>query len=184
MARALGLDDGGGAAFVTYVPASTVRRVVAYIGDSLLLGAVGLAVWEVVDHLGIARSPANTPFGAPIELATLAVVLLLVGMNAVYFTVLWRLQQGTLAMRLLRLRIGRAADGVPLTWRQGIVRWLLLEGILSLTSAMVPENDVTYALTGLAAILWVTILLISTIRDPMHRGLHDRWSDSMVVSES
>ncbi|MBX3030395.1 MAG: RDD family protein [Chloroflexi bacterium] len=184
MAGALGLGDGGGAASVTFVRASTTRRVVAYIGDSLLLGAVGLAIWGVVDHLGIARSPANTPIGSSIEPATLAVVLLLVGMNALYFTVLWRLQQGTLAMRLLRLRVGRAADGVPLTWRQGIVRWLVLEGILSLTSAMVPENDVTYAFSGLAGITWVTILLISTIRDPMHRGLHDRWSDSMVVSEA
>ncbi len=164
-------------------PASTARRVIAYVVDVILLATVSLAVWELVDRMGLASSPVNTPVGIPLAPAAVVIEILLVSMSGVYFIGLWRAARRTLGMRLMRLWIGRAEDGIPLTWRQGIVRWLLLEGILSFVSMAARDADATYVLVSLSTIGWTLVLIVSTIRDPMHRGVHDRWSGSLVVVE-
>jgi hypothetical protein len=64
------------------------------------------------------------------------------------------------------------AGATPLGWGRAAVRWAVLFGwvVAGIASA------------ALVALAWLLVLLISAWRHPQHRGLHDRYAQSLVVS--
>lgn len=95
-----------------------------------------------------------------------------------YFIALWSGgRRATLGQRLLSIQVGHAFDGVPLTLDQAVRRWLGLGFFLNLF-AFTPSLS---ALSGLAQIVWVFALFVTTIGSPTKQGLHDRFAESAVV---
>ena len=169
------------------------RRSAAYIVDSLIVGMVYLLVGAVFDALFgplVETTPDGTalvvvavePLRVALELAvTLAI-------DGLYFAGSWSRWGASPAQRVLRVRI-QLARGVPqprstqslpveAAWR----RWAILAvgpialGALAASGAL--DIDVLVVLNG----SWFLVLLVSTVVDPLRRGLHDRVAGTVVVS--
>jgi uncharacterized RDD family membrane protein YckC len=150
------------------VIAGTFTRVVAYVIDALLVFLVVFLVGVVV---GAYRTDAS-------QAITFVVGLVSLALSAAYFIGLWRSAwHGTLGMRLMRIRVLGAVNGATLGLDSAVIRWLALTGIIS-AAALIPVGT---TLIGLLALIWVIALLVTTVMDPLHQGLHDRWAGSVVV---
>jgi len=100
-------------------------RLVAYLLDALLLGAVGFG-WGLLLAIGMALLTSSALLG-PVPALLLTQVLGALP-NLVYFGVLEGLWGQSLGKRVLRLRVGTIASGQP----PGIGRTMLRAGILYL----------------------------------------------------
>ncbi|MFN8519386.1 MAG: hypothetical protein U0667_08345 [Chloroflexota bacterium] len=101
-----------------------------------------------------------------------------VAVSAVYFVGCWCLAHGH-ACSACPARAAPVASVRP--DRQGVVRWLVLEGVLSAISLIGGDDDVLYWLTGGAT--WTSIaLLLTTLRDSRRRGIHDKLAGSLVIA--
>ena len=110
--------------------------------------------------------------------ATLLAGLALVAVDAVYFIGLWRSGgQATLGMRLLQLRVVRAADATTLPLNAAAIRWLALSGVISIVAVLPPGAS----WLGLVGVVWIVVLLVTTAMDRLHQGIHDRWAGSVIV---
>jgi uncharacterized RDD family membrane protein YckC len=157
-----------GGAVEGVVIARVFPRVVAYFVDSLLLGALGVAVSAA---LGLYDADPD-----PVVIFGVAAVLVLV--DLLYFIGLWTSGlQGTLGMRLLKLRILDSVTAGTLPLNDALLRWIALSGAIGILG-LVPGLR---AYIGLIGAIWVLILLISTATNPLRQGLHDRWARSVVV---
>ena len=157
-----------GGAVEGVVIARVFPRVVAYVFDMLLLGAIGLAA-----GYALGRYDANPD---PIVRFGIGAVLVLV--DLLYFVGLWTSgMQGTLGMRLLKLRILNSVTAGTLPLNDALLRWIALSGAVSIL-ALVPGIE---AYIGLISAIWVLILLVTTATNPLRQGLHDRWARSVVV---
>jgi uncharacterized RDD family membrane protein YckC len=151
-----------------WVVAGVFSRLVAFAIDTFILGCITLIIGAVV---GVYREGSS-------QALALGVGLVGVAIDGLYFVALWTSGgRATLGMRLIGLRVLRAADGGPLAMDAAVVRWLALTGIVQLL-AIVP---VANGLLGLVALAWVVVLLITTGTDRLHQGFHDRWAGSVVV---
>lgn len=147
-------------------------RLVAYFVDGLILGILTIVAAIVVTAALGTRSVEEGTGAAALNLVATAV-------GAAYFVGLWRSPaKATLGMRLFRLQVGNAFDGVTLTPGQAFGRWLALGYPVTLIAAVVPAT--TEALS-LIALLWSFVLLISTGASATRQGLHDRFANSAVV---
>ena len=150
------------------VIAGVFSRVVAYTIDLALLTALSVSVGAMIGTYG---PDANTT-------ATLLAGLLLVAVDAAYFIGLWRSGgQATLGMRLLQLRVVRAADAATLPLNAAAIRWLALSGVISIVAVLPPGAS----WLGLIGLVWIVVLLVTTATDRLHQGIHDRWAGSVVV---
>ena len=157
-----------GGAVEGVVIARVFPRVVAYFVDMLLLGALGVAAGAA-----LGRYDAN-----PDPVVRFGVGAVLVLVDLLYFVGLWTSGlQGTLGMRLLRLRILNSVTAGTLPLNDALLRWIALSGAVGIL-ALVPGIE---AYIGLIGALWVLILLVSTATNPLRQGLHDRWARSVVV---
>ncbi len=150
------------------VIAGVFSRVVAYTIDLALLTALNVSVGAVIGTYG----------PDAVMTTTLLAGLVLVAIDAAYFIGLWRSGgQATLGMRLIRLRVVRAADAATLPLNAAAVRWLALSGIVSIVAVLPAAGS----WLGLVGLVWVVILLLTTATDRLHQGIHDRWAGSVVV---
>jgi uncharacterized RDD family membrane protein YckC len=150
------------------VIARVFPRVVAYFVDGLLLGAIGLAVGIPLGMYDVDRD-RTTAF-------LVGAVLVLV--DLLYFVGLWTSGlQGTVGMRLLRLRVLDAATAGTLPLNDALLRWIGLAGAIGILG-LVPGLE---SFVGLIGAIWVLVLLITTATNPLRQGLHDRWARSVVV---
>jgi uncharacterized RDD family membrane protein YckC len=150
------------------VIARVFPRVVAYFVDGLLLGALGVAVGVPLGMYDADRDQ-TTAF-------LVGAVLVLV--DLLYFVGLWTSGlQGTLGMRLLRLRVLNAATAGTLPLNDALLRWIGLAGAIGILG-LVPGLE---AYIGLIGAIWILVLLLTTATDRLHQGLHDRWARSVVV---
>ena len=97
--------------------------------------------------------------------------------SALYFIGSWSGgRRATLGQRLLKIQVGNAFDGRPLTLDQAIRRWLGFGEFIWLIG-FVP------GLAGFSSLyfLWALVLLITTAASPTKQGLHDRLANSAVV---
>jgi uncharacterized RDD family membrane protein YckC len=157
-----------GGAVEGVVIARTFPRVVAYVVDLLLLGAVGLAVGAALGVYDANPDPVVT-FGV-------SAVLVMVGL--LYFVGLWTSGlQGTIGMRLLKLRILNSVTAGTLPLNDALLRWIALSGAIGILG-LVPGLR---GYIGLIGLIWVLVLLITTATNPLRQGLHDRWARSVVV---
>jgi uncharacterized RDD family membrane protein YckC len=150
------------------VIARVFPRIVAYVVDVLILGALGLVV---TIPLGLYNNGGDR---------TLALVVSagLVVVDLVYFVGLWTSGlQATVGMRLLRLRVLNAATAGSLPFNDALLRWLGLTGAIGIL-ALVPGIDVYIVQIGA---IWLVVLLITTASDRLRQGLHDKWARSVIV---
>jgi uncharacterized RDD family membrane protein YckC len=171
--------------------ADVPNRAIAYIIDAILVGIVSAIVGAVL--FAIVGSPTkvesiadpNSLLGFRIETTTNYVSSLLyaivgAGISAGYFLYTWTAMRGTVGMRLLGMQVGNAADGATLTMEQAVRRWLALGGVFSLAQTLNPIPLIG-VLLGLAALIWVIALIVTTAQSPTKQGLHDQFAGTIVV---
>ncbi len=150
------------------VIAGVFSRAVAYGIDAFFLGSFNLAIFGL---LGLYSDDRN-------ETVALIVSVGLIAIDFVYFVGLWTSGwQGTMGMRLLRLRVLGAASAGTLSLNDALLRWLALSGTLSIL-ALVPGLG---RYVGLIELAWFVALLLSAAMHPLRQGLHDRWARSVVA---
>jgi len=171
--------------------ADVPNRIIAYIIDAIIVGLAGLIVGVVV--YAVVGSPVSTRtvadpnsiLGVRFETTTNYVATLLgaivgLALSAGYFIYTWTAMRATVGMRLLGMQVGNAADGATLTMEQAVRRWLALGGIFSLGQFLNPIPLIGL-LIGLAALIWVIALIVTTAQSPTKQGLHDQFAGTIVV---
>jgi uncharacterized RDD family membrane protein YckC len=150
------------------VIAGVFSRAVAYSIDAFFLGTFNLAIFGL---LGLYSDDRN-------ETVALIVSVGLIAIDFVYFVGLWTSGwQGTMGMRLLRLRVLGATSAQTLSLNDALLRWLALSGTLSIL-ALVPGLG---RYIGLVELAWFIALLFSAAIHPLRQGFHDRWARSVIA---
>lgn len=151
-----------------YVFAGGLIRFVAYLIDGIILWFLGTVVFAMVGSL----IPS-------VQGMFFAHTLVALAIDAIYFIGLWTSEgRATVGMRILKVQVGNAFDGRKLDLGQGVRRWLALGSWLA---ALGYTEDLSI-LVGLVALVWIIILLITTVTSPTKQGLHDRFANSAVVA--
>jgi uncharacterized RDD family membrane protein YckC len=78
------------------------------------------------------------------------------------------------------MQVGNAADGATMTMEQAVRRWLALGGVFTLAQTLNPL-PLLGVLLGLAALIWVIALIVTTAQSPTKQGLHDQFATTIVV---
>ncbi|HSL77796.1 MAG TPA: RDD family protein [Candidatus Limnocylindrales bacterium] len=155
--------------------ADVLARFVAYLIDGFLIALVAGIIAEPMGW-GVVPDAAD-PFG-PESFRTTEYTILTAAIGALYFIASWSGgRRATLGQRLLKIQVGNAFDGRPLSFDQAVRRWLGLGEFLSLFG-------LTAGLAALASgvqLIWTIVLLITTASSPTKQGLHDRIANSAVV---
>lgn len=170
-ARDRATDDG--AVGAELVVASVRARLGALVIDDLLVLVVSFVV---VVALAFILSAAGVSAGS--AESTLVVSLVAEVAIAGYFVGGWRTShQATPGLRLLGLRVVHATEGRTLALGEAMRRYVFLYGPAAVL-ALLPGPAAT---SSALSLLWAAVLLLTTIADPRHRGLHDRSAPSLVV---
>lgn len=165
--------------------ADVPNRLVGYLLDIVILtilsfvGAVIISViFGPVVTIDVSADPrVGVDQGLALLNGALGTII-----SAVYFVGSWRRFRGSPGQRLLRMEIGAEADGVTITYRQGVVRWLLIGLPLSLEASLTPViSGSADALLILVLLVWYLVLLVGTARNPAKQGLHDRLAHTAVT---
>ena len=155
--------------------ADTLARFVAYVIDGFLIALIAGIIAEPMGW-GVVPDAAD-PFG-PESFRTTEYTILTAALGALYFIASWSGgRRATLGQRILKIQVGNAFDGRPLSFDQAVRRWLGLGEFLSLFG-------LTAGLAALASglqLIWTIVLLITTATSPTKQGLHDRIANSAVV---
>lgn len=161
-------------------------RAVAYLVDLFLVSVVTVGLWTLIDRVpGMRPAPLNTPGVGqdPMSLARLVIDHLVLG---AYFVALWSGGRSTIGMRLMRIRVVRAADGAAVTLSAAVVRWLVLALPALLLDVLVRARPDLFgsslALLGGALFGWPLVIVASVVLDRGRRGLHDRAAGTAVVA--
>jgi uncharacterized RDD family membrane protein YckC len=155
-------------------------RVVAWWIDAILLALIGAVVGGIFGFRSAMTETIDTPTGEiDYNELFLATEWTIVGLaiSALYFIGSWSGgRRATLGQRLLKIQVGNAFDGRPLSLDQAIRRWLGFGEFIWLIG-FVP------GLAGVSSLyfLWALVLLITTATSPTKQGLHDRLANSAVV---
>lgn len=163
--------------------ADVPNRIFAYIIDAIIVGVinivivaiVGGAMGGIVNTNILSGSFGSVNYGALLVASVIGLVI-----NAGYFVYTWTAMRGTVGMKLLGMQVGNETEGNTLTLNQAVTRWALLGGIFSLAQLLNPF-PLLGLLLGLAALIWVIALLVTTAQSPTKQGLHDRYAHTMVV---
>ncbi len=174
------------------IHAAPLGRLFAFLVDALLLTGVVFAFSMALDAtVGPAVSfraeegGAGNGFMIHRDRVMLAWILN-VALGAGYFIGSWARRSGrdlpsTPGQRLLRIAVGQAGASRPITPAQATARWLLLMGPVSLCALLGIVAPASRAPVALVSLAWYLILLVTTLRSPAGRGLHDRFSGSIVT---
>ncbi|MGH2463071.1 MAG: RDD family protein [Candidatus Limnocylindria bacterium] len=153
------------------------RRLVAFIIDVVLavIAVVGFGIL-----LAIVLAVTGTQIDVNDPTTSYMNFVLTMVVTAGYFILAWRQRRATLGQKWLGLIVGNQADGERLTWGAATIRWLLLTlgPIPTLITLIVPSAS---GLVVLLAIGWWIALLVTTAISPTKQGLHDQWSQTLVV---
>jgi uncharacterized RDD family membrane protein YckC len=171
--------------------ADVPNRIIAYIIDAIIIFIVGVIISIVIYAiLGPATSlkevqDPNSILGVRFEtqtniLSALVFAVFNIAWSGGYFVYMWTAMRGTVGMKLLGMQVGNAADGATLSMEQAIRRWLALGGVFALAQALNPL-PLLGILLGLASLIWVIALLVTTAQSPTKQGLHDQFAGTIVV---
>lgn len=152
------------------------RRIAAYLFDCLVVLVIS----------GLTESAITTawlPSGGPnLDERTYILLGLVGGLEQLaYFTTGWAIWKGTLAQRVMHLRVEDVTTGKALTWPDAVVRWAILQGPFALVT-IVP--DAARIPVQLVATAWAVFLLSATRNAPDGRGPHDRFLNSRVTRDA
>jgi uncharacterized RDD family membrane protein YckC len=161
-------------------------RLVAYIIDGLILGAISGAIagvlgLGVLGWFGMDMGRPGNMFGNGFGggflgagffgLAWFAWIAIVTIVSGLYFVGLWMRNGATVGQMLFNLEVRNAADGTRIGQEQAIRRWAFLT---------VPVLTSLPAL-GLLVFIYQVYLLISTSNDPAKQGFHDKQAATVVV---
>jgi uncharacterized RDD family membrane protein YckC len=167
-------------------------RVIAFILDAIVLSIVGLLLALVIGGaFGGLASGAQTAGGSMDAAggalnvgAFLVVAMAELALSFAYFAWSWVVLRGTPGMKMLGLQIGDQADGHSISWDQALVRWLLLGIAATLATFAVYVPSLVGLVVAIIALLWLTLLLYTTVLSPTKQGLHDRTARTVLVKSS
>jgi uncharacterized RDD family membrane protein YckC len=173
------------------VYADVPNRIIAQIIDAIIVGIVGLLLSLILYAIvGAPTTVTTVPdpsqiLGVRFETETHIVSVILstllgVVLSAGYYIYTWTAMRGTFGQRALGMQVGNAADGATLTMEQAVKRWLAVGGVFSLAQFLNPL-PLLGLLVGLASLVWVIALLVTTAQSPTKQGLHDQFAGSVVV---
>lgn len=150
-------------------------RLVAWLVDLLIIGAVAALIL-----IAIAGTMMD---GTPEDLTTANILfaILVTGLEFLYFVGFWTGgAAATPGMRLLSLRIASTRSRGGLGIGQAAVRWAAFGYPLTLLTVVDAAGQfASWALTA-----WSVVLLLTTILSDTNRGLHDRWSGTVIVQRA
>jgi uncharacterized RDD family membrane protein YckC len=152
----------------------TAPRFVAYWIDAILLGLVNGAISASIG------SGTTLTQGGQLNwtIADFVASVIGVAINGAYFVAFWSGgRRSTLGQMLLKIQVGNAFDGRPLSMEQAIRRWLGLGQFFGLFAVSVSALGIVFTLS----LIWEVALFISTVTSPTKQGLHDRIANSAVV---
>lgn len=164
--------------------ADVPNRLVGYLVDIVFLTAlsfVGAVIISVlfgpVVKIDLSSDPhVSIDQGLAVLNAIVSTVI-----SAAYFIGTWRRFRGSPGQRLLHMEMG-TGSGAPLTYGKGAIRWLLIGLPLCVEASLTPfVSGSVDALLILAVLVWDLCLLVSTARNPMKRGWHDRLAGTLVT---
>jgi uncharacterized RDD family membrane protein YckC len=171
--------------------ADVPNRVIAYIIDIIILAIVNVVIGIVL--FAVIGSPTsvdtiqdpNAILGVRFETHTNIISSLLyavvgLAVSAGYFIYTWTAMRGTIGMKALGMQVGNAADGATLTRDQAVRRWLALGGIFSLAQTL-NQLPLLGLLIGLASIVYVIFLIVTTAQSPTKQGWHDKFAGTIVA---
>lgn len=168
--------------------ADVPNRLIAYLIDAIiltLLSFVGAVAISVIFGPVVTFNLTAEPHVSVNTGLAFANVGLSTAISVVYFVLSWRRNAGSPGQRLLRMRLWPASGEGSITLRQGIIRWLFVGlplGVEASISVALAGQAETVLLLSLA--IWYVILLVSTARDPLKRGFHDRVAGTLVTKEA
>jgi uncharacterized RDD family membrane protein YckC len=160
--------------------ASTASRFIAYLIDLIIIGIIGSII------AGIVAGPSFTTIdtgsgnfgGYQTSMMSPVYSIVTVALGAAYFILSWSGgRRATLGQRALHIQVGNAVDGRSLTTEQAVRRWLGLGAFLAVFNVISSIAPVA----SLIELLWIIVLLITTVTSPTKQGLHDRFAGSAVV---
>lgn len=166
--------------------ASLRRRIVAFAIDVIVVSAL---VFLFAIALAAVTGPAvRLDLAAPDPAGRVVVAfgpllvrtLMAVAVSALYFAGSWSAARATPAQRLLGLEVASSSTGTEPSPTAALIRWIVLFppfGLVAVILADVRGAGTVLALLGLG---WALTLLISTLRNPRGRGLHDRVAGTEV----
>jgi uncharacterized RDD family membrane protein YckC len=167
-----------------FVYADVPNRAIAYIIDAIILGVIGLIVGLVLTGIigpTVTFTDPTDPTTYQINTgATLISTLVSTIINGIYFVGTWISWRATPGQRILGMQVGNETDGATLTTNQAVTRWILLGAPFGVASALAGISGLG-VLIGIAAFVWLVVLLVTTARSPTKQGLHDQYAHTVVV---
>jgi uncharacterized RDD family membrane protein YckC len=166
------------------VVAGMKRRLAAYFLDNVVLFFVITLLVATLAWVGLwvsrapdAAHPEVFEYNYPVAFLDMIIGLIVSGL---YYATTWTVRGATLGQGACKLRVVDAADGLPLRRSQSWRRWFALGAPAVPVILLLPILWLN-AVIAAVAFVWGVVLLATTIRQPMRRGLHDRYVGSAVV---
>lgn len=164
-----------------YQIASTSRRVVAWLGDMMLLLVVASVVALVLGGWHSTTRTMTNDDGSTWTASTYYLDAVwsysLMAIFSALAIPMWRIGGATPVQRLFGLRVYYAAEPKLLSWPRAGTRWLVLYGW---TLAGIALAFIVPAIPVL--VFWILALFVDTVRHDGDQGLHDRLARSLVVA--
>jgi uncharacterized RDD family membrane protein YckC len=159
---------------VAHLLDAIVVSLLAFIAAIVVSAALGPVVRFHSTGTGVHDRITVNGARAAIDGAVTTVITML------YFALSWTRWARTPGQRLLGIDV-RRIDGARVRPAPAIVRWLLLVAPLSFVSAAISLDARVGLAVVLAAGVWYLALVVSSARNPMKRGLHDRVVATVVT---
>ncbi len=158
-----------------FVVAGVGSRLVGYIIDAIILWIINVAIVRIANPGAFDQDPSATAtLSVPVVLAQ----LIIMGIEFAYFVGFWTSRgRATIGMRLVRIQLIDARGDRPLEVVPAAARWLLLSGALGLIGLL----PLPVGISGIAAMIWIIVLLVSVLNNPLRQGIHDQAAGSLVV---
>lgn len=158
-----------------FVVAGVGSRLVGYLVDAIILWLINVAIVRIANPDAFAADPAlPVTVSVPMVLAQ----LIIMGIEFAYFVGFWTSRgRATIGMRLVRIQVIDARGDRTLEVIPAAARWLLLSGALGLIGLL----PLPVGISGIAGFIWIVVLLVSVLNNPLRQGIHDQAAGSLVV---
>lgn len=169
--------------------ADVPNRVLALVLDMIVLAVAGLVLALVVGGFFGGMTSGGQTVGGSLDdagrgvnvAAFLVVAVAQLALSFGYFAYAWVVLRWTAGMMLMGLQIGNQGDGHPISWNQGVIRWLLLGIPATLATFAVYVPSLLGLALGLLGVAWLLGLLYTMTQDPSKQGLQDRRAHTIIV---
>ena len=161
--------------------ADVPNRIMALLIDIIVLSLIGFVLTWCSAGWSASLAPSTRPAASSTSWPSSFVLVLQLALSFAYFGGLWTSLGATAGMRLLGLRIGDEADGRALSWRQSLIRWLILGLPALLSSLAVYVPNAIGLILGALGVVWLLLLLYTMAQSPTKQGLQDRYAHTILV---